>query len=190
MQRVSSVLDRSIRFGRTTHSIRRYLSSTASTPEIKPQNILSGIQPTGTIHLGNYLGALVNWVHLQDIETAKRTVSEQYAARAILPLYCIVDLHALTIPAVRRPSSEKAMFESLVPCTFTGCPIYHGFLLASCLHDTMLPLSHSRISPISLAGHVPWLPRYSQSDLTVRQAMCSSSRMCRSTQNSHGSCLV
>ncbi len=43
--------------------------------------ILSGIQPTAKMHLGNYLGAVRNWVGLQDsFET----------------LYCVVDLHALT----------------------------------------------------------------------------------------------
>lgn len=42
---------------------------------------LSGIQPTGNLHIGNYLGALVNWVRLQ----------EQYDA-----YFCVVDLHALT----------------------------------------------------------------------------------------------
>ncbi|MGE5507977.1 MAG: tryptophan--tRNA ligase [Chitinophagales bacterium] len=45
--------------------------------------IFSGIQPSGEIHLGNYLGAVKNWVALQD----------QYDC-----LYCIVDLHALTLP--------------------------------------------------------------------------------------------
>ena len=47
--------------------------------------ILSGIQPTGNLHLGNYLGAIRNWVRLQnDYEN----------------LFCIVDLHALTtLPA-------------------------------------------------------------------------------------------
>lgn len=44
--------------------------------------LFSGIQPTGDIHIGNYLGALRNWVDLQD----------KYQS-----LYCIVDLHALTI---------------------------------------------------------------------------------------------
>ncbi|HHW15235.1 MAG TPA: tryptophan--tRNA ligase [Firmicutes bacterium] len=44
--------------------------------------IFSGIQPSGDIHLGNYLGALRNWVKLQD----------EYDDC----LYCIVDLHALT----------------------------------------------------------------------------------------------
>jgi len=45
------------------------------------KRILSGIQPTGQLHLGNYLGALKNWVSLQD----------QYEC-----FFCIVDLHALT----------------------------------------------------------------------------------------------
>ncbi|MEL6112165.1 MAG: tryptophan--tRNA ligase [Pseudomonadota bacterium] len=45
--------------------------------------VLSGIQPTGTVQLGNYLGALVNWVAMQ----------ESYET-----FYCIVDLHAITVP--------------------------------------------------------------------------------------------
>ncbi len=47
--------------------------------------ILSGIQPTGKLHLGNYLGALKNWVALQD-----EFPNSCY--------YCIVDLHAITAP--------------------------------------------------------------------------------------------
>jgi tryptophanyl-tRNA synthetase len=49
--------------------------------------IMSGIQPTGNLHIGNYLGALVNWVRMQ----------EQFEA-----FYCVVDLHALT----RRPPPD------------------------------------------------------------------------------------
>jgi tryptophanyl-tRNA synthetase len=44
--------------------------------------IFSGIQPTGDLHLGNYLGALRNWVALQN----------DYEC-----IYCIVDLHAITV---------------------------------------------------------------------------------------------
>ncbi|HJN04936.1 MAG TPA: tryptophan--tRNA ligase, partial [Alphaproteobacteria bacterium] len=45
--------------------------------------IFSGIQPTGNLHLGNYLGAIRNWVRLQaDYEC----------------IYCVVDLHAITQP--------------------------------------------------------------------------------------------
>ena len=44
--------------------------------------IFSGIQPTGNLHLGNYLGAIKNWVSLQeDFEC----------------IYCVVDLHAITV---------------------------------------------------------------------------------------------
>jgi tryptophanyl-tRNA synthetase len=45
--------------------------------------IFSGVQPTGNLHLGNYLGAIRNWVRLQD----------QYES-----IFCIVDLHAITLP--------------------------------------------------------------------------------------------
>ena len=45
--------------------------------------IFSGIQPTGNLHLGNYLGAIRNWVGLQE---------------SFESIYCIVDLHAVTVP--------------------------------------------------------------------------------------------
>ena len=55
-------------------------------------NLLSGMQPSaGSLHLGNYLGALVNWTKMQDDYNA---------------YYCVVDLHAITVPqepeALRR----------------------------------------------------------------------------------------
>ncbi len=47
------------------------------------KRIFSGVQPTGNLHLGNYLGAIRNWVHLQDeFEDC---------------LFCVVDLHAITV---------------------------------------------------------------------------------------------
>jgi hypothetical protein len=45
--------------------------------------VFSGVQPSGDLHLGNYLGAIQNWVAL----------TETYDC-----IYCIVDLHAVTIP--------------------------------------------------------------------------------------------
>lgn len=45
--------------------------------------IFSGIQPSGTVHVGNYLGAIRNWVRLQ----------HEYES-----FYCIVDYHAITVP--------------------------------------------------------------------------------------------
>lgn len=45
--------------------------------------VLSGVQPTGALHLGNWLGAIRNWVELQDTH-------DTYV--------CVVDLHAITVP--------------------------------------------------------------------------------------------
>lgn len=50
--------------------------------------ILSGIQPTGDINLGNYLGAIRNWVALSRAQNATPQNS----------LFCVVDLHAITLP--------------------------------------------------------------------------------------------
>lgn len=47
------------------------------------QRLFSGIQPSGNLHLGNYLGAIKQWVELQD----------SYEA-----IFCVVDLHAITVP--------------------------------------------------------------------------------------------
>ena len=57
--------------------------------------IFSGIQPTGNLHLGNYLGAMRNWVRLQD----------SYEC-----IYCVVDLHAITMwqdPLELRASTRE-----------------------------------------------------------------------------------
>ena len=62
------------------------------TTPVKKQRILSGIQPSGTPTLGNYIGAMRNWKLLED----------EYDC-----LYMIADLHAITVrqePAARSPS--------------------------------------------------------------------------------------
>lgn len=52
------------------------------------KRLFSGIQPTGELHLGNYIGALTLWAEQQ----------HQYAS-----IFCIVDLHAITIPEAITP---------------------------------------------------------------------------------------
>lgn len=54
------------------------------------KRIFSGAQPTGNLHIGNYLGALKNWVNLQN----------EYES-----FFCIVNLHAVTLP--QNPASLK-----------------------------------------------------------------------------------
>ena len=50
--------------------------------EARPR-VLSGVQPTGALHLGNWLGAIRNWVTLQESHDT---------------FFCVVDLHAITVP--------------------------------------------------------------------------------------------
>ena len=56
------------------------------------KRIFSGAQPTGNLHIGNYLGALRNWVALQ----------HEYES-----FFCVVDLHAITIPQDPRQLAAK-----------------------------------------------------------------------------------
>jgi len=60
------------------------------------KRIFSGVQPTGNMHLGGYLGAFRNWVNLQD----------DYDA-----IYCIVDLHAMTVD-YESDELEKSRIET------------------------------------------------------------------------------
>ncbi|KAH6975881.1 hypothetical protein BKA56DRAFT_617832 [Ilyonectria sp. MPI-CAGE-AT-0026] len=54
---------------------------------VRPRVIFSGIQPTGVPHLGNYIGALRQWVQLQHHEEPETKL-----------IYSVVDLHAITMP--------------------------------------------------------------------------------------------
>jgi len=65
--------------------------------------IFSGIQPTGNIHLGNYLGAVRNWVRLQN----------DYEC-----VFCIVDMHAITL--WQDPASLRAHTRELAACVLAA----------------------------------------------------------------------
>ncbi|KAG2591548.1 tryptophan--tRNA ligase, chloroplastic/mitochondrial-like isoform X1 [Panicum virgatum] len=58
----------------------------------RKKRVVSGVQPTGMVHLGNYLGAIKNWVALQDLYET---------------FFFIVDLHAITLP-YDAPELSKA----------------------------------------------------------------------------------
>lgn len=69
------------------------------------QRIFSGAQPTGTLHIGNYLGAIRNWATLQDDHEC---------------IYCVVDYHAITTPEDVNPqelhAASDAMALDLMAC--------------------------------------------------------------------------
>lgn len=58
-------------------------ASEVSTPSDRRPRVFSGVQPSGSLHLGNYLGALRQWAQKQDERDN---------------VFCVVDLHALTVP--------------------------------------------------------------------------------------------
>ena len=70
--------------------------------------IVSGIQPTGNLHLGNYLGAIRNWVRMQD----------EVAASGGESLYFLADLHALSQPhdPVQLAANTREMVAALLAC--------------------------------------------------------------------------
>merc|ERR1719247_1799827 len=64
----------------------------AAEPAVR-KRVLSGVQPTGVLHLGNYLGAIKQWVANQDLY-------DNY--------FCVVDLHAITSPHVPKELTKDS----------------------------------------------------------------------------------
>ena len=104
--------------------------------------IFSGIQPTGNLHLGNYLGAIRNWVRLQ----------EGYEC-----LYCVVDLHAITMwqePAELRESIRE------VTAAFLACGIDPK---ASIIFNQSQVPAHAELAWVfNCVARLGWLNRMTQ----------------------------
>src|SRR5215510_8282867 len=65
-------------------------------PQQPSPRVFSGMQPTGNLHLGNYLGAMVRWVEMQNSHEC---------------IYCVVDMHAITL--WQDPTELKAAIRSV-----------------------------------------------------------------------------
>jgi tryptophanyl-tRNA synthetase len=104
--------------------------------------IFSGVQPTGNLHLGNYLGAIRNWVTLQrDYEC----------------IFCIVDLHALTLP--QDPAQLRAQTREV-----TAAYIAAGIDPERCIifNQSMLP-EHAELAwLLGCLTPLGWLNRMTQ----------------------------
>src|SRR5690625_2889430 len=72
--------------------------ASAQAAQTRRPRVFSGVQPTGNLHLGNYLGAISQWVRRQDEREN---------------IFCIVDLHALTIPEEIDPEQLKERSRSV-----------------------------------------------------------------------------
>ena len=106
------------------------------------QRIFSGIQPSGIPQLGNYLGAVRNWVALQDSHEC---------------LYCVVDLHAITVwqdPAALAQQTRE-LTASLLACGID--PKNHILFNQSAVH------AHLRLAWIfNCVARMGWLNRMTQ----------------------------
>ena len=112
------------------------------------KRIFSGIQPTGNLHLGNYLGAIKNWVNLQQ-DTAS--------------IFSIVDMHAITVPqdANKLRNSTYEVTAAIIASGEIHQILSHPFLFivffASCLNR----LHHLNCVLICLHIQILWLKQLS-----------------------------
>jgi tryptophanyl-tRNA synthetase len=105
-----------------------------------PQTVLSGLRPTGRVHLGNYFGAVRNWVRLQD----------QYRCH-----YFVADWHALTSDYADPSKVKEATFDAVADWLAAGLDPKKSviFLQSAVKEHAELHLLLSMVTPI------PWLER-------------------------------
>ncbi|MBX9898269.1 MAG: tryptophan--tRNA ligase [Qipengyuania sp.] len=121
--------------------------------------VVSGIQPTGNLHLGNYLGAIRNWVRMQDaMEPGNRAqVAEGGSAQKHQCLFFLADLHAISMPhdpaELRRGTLEMA-------AALTACGIDAG---RSVLFNQAQVPAHAELQwLIGGTARMGWLNRMTQ----------------------------
>src|SRR6266478_3881895 len=104
--------------------------------------VLSGIQPTGSPHIGNYLGALKNWAKIQyDYDS----------------IYCIVDLHAITV--YQQPDELRAKIEELAGMLLAiGIDPQHSSLIV----QSSIPQHAELAWMLTCVTPVGWLERMTQ----------------------------
>lgn len=89
---------------------------------VKTQRIISGVQPTGTLHLGNYLGAIRQWV---DFQNSPPTEDEEGNEIKTENYFFVVDLHAITMPHDPKELQEStkksvALYLAAGMCNIVG----------------------------------------------------------------------
>jgi len=75
--------------------------------KIRTRRILSGVQPTGSLHLGNYLGAIRQWVEFQN--NSMEPYEEDGIEYRTENFFCVVDLHAITMPQDPKELQESTL---------------------------------------------------------------------------------
>ena len=107
-----------------------------------PERVFSGVQPTGNLHLGNYLGAIKRFVEMQ----------ASYSC-----IYCVVDLHAMTLP---HDPAQLARTTREVTAAFLACGIDPK---ANIVFNQSRISEHAELTWIlDCVARVGWLERMTQ----------------------------
>jgi len=119
-------------------------------PTNAPRRVLSGMRPTGKLHLGNYMGALRNWVTLQDETNAGG--SRKYAG-----YYFIADLHALTTDYADTSGIQQNIQDVALDFLAGGLDPERStiFVQSDVPQHSELHLLLSMITPLSWLERVP-----------------------------------
>ena len=107
------------------------------------QRVFSGVQPTGNLHLGNYLGAVKRFVELQ--------------GRGIETIYCVVDLHAITVP--QDPAELRRAIRELT-AAFLACGLDPARSII--FNQSQVP-AHAELAWLfNCVARIGWLNRMTQ----------------------------
>jgi len=106
------------------------------------KRVFSGVQPTGTLHLGNYLGAIKNFVELQ----------ENYSC-----IYCVVDQHAITVD--QNPSELRSSILEVLASFIAAGVDYKNQII---FQQSSVP-AHSQLAWVfNCVSRIGWLNRMTQ----------------------------
>ena len=106
------------------------------------KRVFSGVQPTGTLHLGNYLGAIKNFVELQ----------ENYNC-----IYCVVDQHAITVD--QNPSELRSSILEILASFIAAGVDYKSQII---FQQSSVP-AHSQLAWVfNCVSRIGWLNRMTQ----------------------------
>lgn len=150
-------------------SLRLYSSTTDAEPvvdtltnkKVKVKRILSGVQPTGSLHLGNYLGAIRQWVDFQNSPSNKDDEGHEIRTESF---FCVVDLHAITMPHDPKELTESTLASAalylaageLVLSRRSSCRLV--YVLSLTLHSQVLTRKSPKYLSNRTSRHTPnWL---------------------------------
>src|SRR3989344_5216344 len=106
--------------------------------------IFSGIRPSGKLHLGNYLGAIKNWIDLQNLPDTEQAI------------FAVVDYHGITTPFDPKTYQQQVM-DVILDYLAVGIDVKKSLLIrqSKCPQHTELGWIFSTITPISWLERLP-----------------------------------